>query len=48
MTRSDQFAEYLSQGVTIPEIRKIMGLSKGAAQGIMRRIREGLGLDRCV
>ena len=48
MHPKDQFAEYLAEGRTIPEIRKLMGLSKGAAQGIMRRLREGFGLERAV
>ena len=48
MTRMDQFAEYLAEGKTIPEIRKAMGLTKGAAQGMMRRLREGFGLGRAV
>lgn len=48
MTPKDQFAEYLAEGRTIPEIRKLMGLSKGAAQGYMRRLREGFGLERAV
>lgn len=41
--RQDQFAEYLAYGYTIPQIRRIMDLSRGAAQGLMRRIREKLG-----
>lgn len=48
MTPKDQFAEYLAEGFTIPEIRKLMNLSKGAAQGLMRRLREGFGLERAV
>lgn len=48
MTRQDQFAEYLSEGRTIPEIRKLMNLSKGAAQGLMRRLRVSFGLERAV
>lgn len=48
MTPKDQFAEYLAEGYSIPEIRKIMGLTKGAAQGFMRRLREGFGLERAV
>lgn len=48
MTRQDQFAEYLAEGRTIPEIRKLMNLSKGAAQGLMRRLRVGFGLERAV
>lgn len=43
MTRQDQFAEYLSHGYTIPQIRRLMDLSKGAAQGLMTRIRAKLG-----
>lgn len=43
LSRTDRFAEYLAQGYSIPEIRQFMGLSNGAAQGIMSRIRAGLG-----
>ena len=43
LSRRDEFAEYLAQGFTIPKIRKRMNLTKGAAQGIMKRIRDGLG-----
>jgi transposase len=48
VTPKDQFAEYLAEGFTIPEIRKMMNLSKGAAQGFMRRLREGFGLERAI
>lgn len=48
MGRMDQFAEHLANGKTIPEIRKIMGLTNGAAQGLMTRIREGLGKEQAV
>lgn len=48
MTRQDQFAEYLAEGRTIPEIRKIMGLTAGAAQGLMRRLRVSFGLEKAV
>lgn len=41
--RTERFAELLSRGFTIPEIRQRMGLSNGAAQGIMSRIRASLG-----
>jgi hypothetical protein len=43
MPRADLFAELLSRGWTIPEIRAEMHLTKGAAQGIMTRIRAALG-----
>ena len=41
--RQDQFAEYLARGFSIPAIRAKMCLTKGAAQGIMKRIRDNLG-----
>lgn len=43
MTRQDRFAEYLAQGYSIPAISQRMHLSKGAAQGLMKRIRDRLG-----
>lgn len=43
LSRQDQFAELLSQGFDTPTIRERMGLSHGAAQGLMTRIRKGLG-----
>lgn len=43
MSRTDQFAEYLAEGRTIPEIQGIMGINKATAQGIMWRIRRALG-----
>lgn len=43
LTHLDHFAELLSRGLTMPQIRGRMGLSNGAAQGLMRRLREGLG-----
>jgi hypothetical protein len=43
VTREDRFAEYLAQGLDMPTIRERMGLSRGAAQGIMRRLRIKLG-----
>lgn len=39
----DRFAELLSQGLTMVEIRERMGLSNSAAQGLMRRLRAKLG-----
>lgn len=48
MKTIDTFAELLSQGLTIPQIRQQLGLTKGAAQGYMRRLREGFGLERAV
>lgn len=47
LSRNDQFAEYLAQGWSIPKIRERMKLTKGAAQGIMKRIRDGLGAQAC-
>lgn len=41
--RREQFAEYLAEGKSMVEIREIMGLTNGAAQGLMGRIRAGLG-----
>ncbi len=43
MTRQDQFAQYLSEGFTVSQVAKIMGLSKGASRGLLKRIRDGLG-----
>lgn len=43
MKPEDKFAQHLADGKTIPEIRKIMNLTNGAAQGMMFRIRGGLG-----
>lgn len=43
LSRADRFAEYLSRGYSIPEIRQFMNLTNGAAQGLMTRIRKGLG-----
>lgn len=43
LSRTDQFAEYLAEGLTLREIAERMGLSRGAAAGIFRRIRIGLG-----
>ena len=42
-TREDRFADYLARGLSIPEIRRAMNLTNGAAQGIMTRIRKALG-----
>lgn len=39
----DRFAELLSQGLTIPEIRERMGITNNSAQSFMRHIRKGLG-----
>lgn len=41
--RQDQFAEYLSRGMSIAQIREKMNLTVGAAQGLMLRIRTNLG-----
>lgn len=43
MTRTDKFAEYLSEGFTVSQVAKIMGLSKGASRGLLKRICDGLG-----
>lgn len=43
MDRTEQFAEHLANGLSIREIRERMNLTKGAAQGLMFRIRKGLG-----
>src|SRR4051812_3541966 len=43
LSRLDQFAEYLAQGMAMAQIRARMGLTNGAAQGLMKRIRDGLG-----
>jgi len=39
----DRVAELLSQGLTTRAIRDLLGLSKGAVQGYIKRIRDGLG-----
>lgn len=39
----DRFAELLSIGLTVPEIRERMGITNNSAQSFMRRIRQGLG-----
>lgn len=41
--RTDQFAEYLANGLTLRQISERMSISIGAAEGILRRIREALG-----
>lgn len=43
MTRPEQFAEYLAQGLTMLAIRERMGLTNAAAQGLMTRLRRSLG-----
>lgn len=43
MHRTDQFAEYLANGMTVRQISERMGMSIGTAEGILRRIRAGLG-----
>lgn len=43
MSRQDQFAELLSQGQTIPQIRQRMRLTRGQAAGLFSRIRRKLG-----
>lgn len=41
--RKNRFAQLLSEGLSIPQIRERMGLSNGTAQKIMRSIRKDLG-----
>lgn len=41
--RANQFADLLADGRTLPEIREAMDMTNGAAQGMMGRIRKGLG-----
>lgn len=41
--RETEFAKHLAEGKTIPQIRELMGLTKGTAQGIMLSIRRQLG-----
>lgn len=43
LPRIDQFAEHLANGLTIPQIRDVMGLNNNQAQGFMNRIRKALG-----
>lgn len=43
MTRTDKFAEYLSEGFTVSQIAAVMGLTKGASRGLLKRIRDNLG-----
>lgn len=43
LSREDQFAEHLANGMSVPDIRERMSLTKGAAQGLMSRIRSRLG-----
>lgn len=43
LTREDQFAEFLSQGLDMLQVRARMGLSNSQAQGLMTRIRRKLG-----
>lgn len=48
LTREDQFAEYLSQGLSMVEVRLRMGgLTNSQAQGLMTRIRGKLGAQAC-
>lgn len=39
----DHFAELLSRGIDIPDIRQRMGLTNGRAQQLMMKIRTDLG-----
>lgn len=43
MTRQDQFAQYLSEGFTVSQIAAMMGLTRGASRGLLKRIRDNLG-----
>jgi DNA-binding CsgD family transcriptional regulator len=43
LSREDQFAELLSQNLSMLEVRARMGLSNSQAQGLMTRIRAKLG-----
>lgn len=43
MTRTDKFAEYLSEGFTVPQIAAMMGLTKGASRGLFKRLCDKLG-----
>lgn len=40
----DAFAELLSEGLTVLEIRGVMSLSEGEASKFMRAIRDDLGV----
>ena len=42
-TREDRFADYLARGYSMVEIRSMMSLTNGAAQGMMKRLRTKLG-----
>lgn len=41
--RETQFCELLADGKDMTEVRAVMGLSNGQAQGMMTRIRRKLG-----
>lgn len=41
--RIDRFAELLSQGKDMVEIRALMRITNGTAQGLMSRLRKSLG-----
>lgn len=43
LTRIDRFAEHLANGLTVSEVADRMRLTRGAASGLLRRIRAGLG-----
>jgi len=47
LSRQDQFAELLSQGLSLVQIRERMRLTKGQASGYFRRIRDKLGWQAC-
>ncbi len=44
LTPIDMFAEYLSEGWTLLEIRQYMKLTEHAAQDLVKQIRDGLGV----
>lgn len=43
VTRLDQFAEHLANGLTVPEASKKMGIYSGAGNSLMQKIRKALG-----
>lgn len=43
LSKQDQFAELLSEGLDMVAIRQRMNLTNAAAQGLMTRIRRKLG-----
>jgi transposase len=47
MTREDRFAEYMSRGYSVREVREMFGLTKGQAAGVWARIKRKLGPQAC-